>query len=602
MSFRLTRRDFLRAAPVSVVAVIAACGSTPATPTVAPTSAPTTAPTRAPQAASTAAPTAAPTAAAAGSPAAAAGTPTATKAAAASGAPVKGGTFTYGNSKPAKNIINPLNTIGTGQNVLIEALFLRLVYGRQWGDGLNPQDSGPIDLAVAEKMTEVEKDRVWDFEIRKNVKWHDGQPVTADDVIFGIWLALNKDAKSTNETPVVGIKGGSKLAKEGGATVEVEGARKMGDNVVRIELEQPIPNYWVNWAVGYWPMPKHIFGAMPLDKIFDEPYATKPIGNGPFKATRFVDGQYMEMDANEDFYLGRPNVDKFIVRFGDADTLTAAMEAQEIEGMSAAAGPVFDRLTGLPHVVGNPVPTTLPNGFMVNFEKVPQGAALHKAILYAVDVPQLNKQLYSNTLFPSNYLFEHIVGYEQPPSGFTKYAYDPEKAKAILKQANWDSTKELQWIMWSKPAAAQDAMQAMLAAVGIKTKYKIIDVATVIDQLYRQSDWEISFANMSGDQDLESVWKYVKCGWNYDQGGFNFERYCNKDVDDLWTKGLAETDAKKRKDLFDQVTLKLADSPPQATLWRGSVAYVWNKRVKGAYPYQYRRPVRPALERVWIQK
>ena len=60
---------------------------------------------------------------------------------------------------------------------------------------MNPQASGPIDLAVAEKMTEVEKDRVWEFELRKNVKWHDGQPVTADDVIFGVWLALNKDAK-----------------------------------------------------------------------------------------------------------------------------------------------------------------------------------------------------------------------------------------------------------------------------------------------------------------------------------------------------------------------------------------------------------------------
>jgi len=65
---------------------------------------------------------------------------------------------------------------------------------------------------------------------------------------------------------------------------------------------------------------------------------------------------------------------------------------------------------------------------------------------------------------------------------------------------------------------------------------------------------------------------------------------------------LAETDAGKRKDLFDQVTLKLAETPPQSTLWRGSVAYVWNKRVQGAYPYQYRRPVRPALEKVWIKK
>ena len=52
----------------------------------------------------------------------------------------------------------------------------------------------------------------------------------------------------------------------------------------------------------------------------------------------------------------------------------------------------------------------------------------------------------------------------------------------------------------------------------------------------------------------------------------------------------------------DQVTLKLQDMPPQATLSRGSVVYVWNKRVKGAYPYQYRPPVRPALEKVWIQK
>ena len=91
-----------------------------------------------------------------------------------SATPVTGGTFTYGGSKPAVNIINPLNTIGSGQNVLIEAMFLRLVYGIEWGPDVNPQSSGPIDLAVAETMTEVEKDRIWDFKIRKNVLWHDG--------------------------------------------------------------------------------------------------------------------------------------------------------------------------------------------------------------------------------------------------------------------------------------------------------------------------------------------------------------------------------------------------------------------------------------------
>ena len=65
---------------------------------------------------------------------------------AAQATPVAGGTMTYGNAKPSVNIINPLNTVGTGQNVLIEPLFLRLVYGRECGPGINPHESGPLEL------------------------------------------------------------------------------------------------------------------------------------------------------------------------------------------------------------------------------------------------------------------------------------------------------------------------------------------------------------------------------------------------------------------------------------------------------------------------
>jgi peptide/nickel transport system substrate-binding protein len=626
MTARISRRQFLRIAPLSVagMAFLAACGGATSTPTTAPaaTTSSTASTTSASTSVATSTTTAASTAAGAASSAATSArttggsssapaviTSTSASSSAAGGAPVNGGTFTYGNSKPSKNIINPLNTVGTGQNVLIEALFLRLVYGREWGTGLNPQASGPIDLGIAQKMTEVTKDQAWEFELRQNVKWHDGQPVTADDVIFGIWLALNKDAKTTNETPVGPIKGADKLKTQGGGSdtppynVVVDGATKLGDNAVRIELDQPIANFWVNWGVGYWPMPTHIFGKMPLDKLFDEPYATMPVGNGPFKASKFVDGQYMEMVANDDFFLGRPHVDKYIVRFGDADTLSAAMEAQEIDGTSVAPGPVYERLVGLPFIAGNPVPRDHPDGFVVNYGNFPKEApTLTKAMMYAIDIPTLNKQLYSNTLRPSNYLFEHVVGLEQPPAGFPKYSYDPEKAKALLKQINWDPNKELSWLQYSKPTAVQDAMQAMLAAVGIKATYKIIDAATVIDELYHKYDYDLVYANFGPDQNMEANWKYIKCGWDYDTGGFNYAQYCNKDVDDIWAPALKETDAAKRKSMYDQISLKLGDAPPQATLARQSSAYVWNKRVQGAYPYQYRLPVRPALDRVWIKK
>ncbi len=527
-----------------------------------------------------------------------------------SATPIAGGTLTYGSGKPPQPVFNPLVSISTNQNVVVDALFLRLVYGRQWGDGVNPDPTiNELELGVAETMTEIETDRIWEFTLRQNVLWHDGTPVTADDVIFGIWLALNKDAKSSGATPPNGIKGAAKLKTDGGGSltppydIVVEGATKLGDYALRIELEQATPNYWVNWQIGYWPMPTHLLASLPLDQVYAEPYATMPIGNGAFKAVKYVDGQYMEMAANDDFYLGRPHLDSLIVRFGDPDTLAAALEANEIDGTSVSAGPVYDRLTSLPDFVGNPVKSNLPIGFAANYERFPNEAAtLNKAMMHAIDVPTLNEQLFSGTLIGSNYLFGHVVGLETPPDGFPTYDYDPEKAKALLQGINWDSSKTLEWMMWSPTTPATDAMLAMLGEGGINAKYKVIDVATVVDELYIKGEYDIVHANFQGSQDMEFNWVNIKCGASYDNGGFNYVRYCNEEVDTLWQQALDTTDAAERKALFDQVSLLIGETPPQATLWRQSVAYIWNKRVQGAYPYQYQQPVRPAFERVWLEQ
>ena len=143
-------------------------------------------------------------------------------------------------------------------------------------------------------------------------------------------------------------------------------------------------------------------------------------------------------------------------------------------------------------------------------------------------------------------------------------------------------------------------MSAMLGAVGIRTKYRQIDPATVIDELYRNANYDIIFSNFGPYQSMEDNWKYIKCGWGYDDGGFNYARYCNEEVDTLWQQALDEADPAAAKALWDQITLLMANAPAQATVYRQSIIYVWNQRVRGAYPYQYRLPVRPAFEKVWI--
>jgi peptide/nickel transport system substrate-binding protein len=520
--------------------------------------------------------------------------------------PVSGGTLTFGSAAPPNPIISPLNTLGSGQNVLLEPLFMRLVYGRAWGDGINPDpNQTDVELGVAASMTEIEPNRVWEFEIRDDVLWHDGTPLTVDDVIFGIWLSLNKDSGATNETPVVGIKGGEALRTNGAAVgdISVEGATKIGERGLRIELESPIPNYWVNWSVGYWPYPVHVFGEMPFEEIWAEPYALNPIGNGPFKMSNYVEGQYAEMVANEDFFLGRPLLDKLIIRFGDPDTLSAALESGEIDGTTVAAGPVLDRLSELDFLVQSSVAAPHPNGIVFNWERWPDHAgALGRAVWNAIDLDTLNTQLYSGTLSPSANLFGHVTGLETPPDGAASLNYDPDAARAILAEAGWDSNTELAWTMWSPPTAAQDAIQAMLADVGIKTVYNQIDVATVVDQLYREGNFDLVLANFGPYQSMLDNWKYLKCGWFYDEGGYNYSRYCNEDVDALWQAAIDEPDFEKQVPMWNEIQVLFAENPAQATLYRSSVNYMWSSKVQGAYPYQYRLPVRGQFERIWIDE
>ena len=220
--------------------------------------------------------------------------------------------------------------------------------------------------------------------------------------------------------------------------------------------------------------------------------------------------------------------------------------------------------------------------------------------MHAIDVPTLNEQLYSGTLNPTNYLFEHIIGYETPPEGFPSYEYDTAKAQELLTEIGWDSSTVLEWIIWSTPGPAEDAMQAMLASVGINTQFKVIDAAAVVPELYQAGNFDIVHANFQGSEDMNFMWLNIGCDKLYDQGGFNYARYCNEEVDALWTEGLAATDPEERKAIFDEVSLALAEAPPQATLWRPSITYVYSDRLQGAFPYQDFYPVRAPWERIWM--
>ena len=531
--------------------------------------------------------------------------PTLQAAYAAQDEPVGGGVFTYGNGKPAEPVINPNSTIGTGQNVLIEPLFLRLVYPKLWTEGLNPPEELELEFAVAESMEEIETDRVWEFKLRENVFWHDGEQVTADDLIFGVWWSLNSKMAPFSETPALNILGGQQLIDEGAdmGDIAVEGLTKIDDFNVRLELAVPTANYWSSWYVGYWPMPVHIYGDMPFDQLYTGEHATVPVGNGPFKAIEFVEDQYMAFEAFEDFYLGRPLLDTYVVRFGDTATLGAALEAQEIDGFNVGAGPTYDRLITLDYLEGNAVATPHPNGFVTNYTRLPDhAAAINKAIQHAIDVDTLSTQLYSGTLLPGQNFMSHMPGLEENPEGFEVRGYDPDRAREILDEAGWDSNQALEWLIIGTTLPVHDAMQAMMAQVGLRAEYRVVDNNAATDELYRQANFDIVWSNFGPYDFMQPNWMYFRTDWSFTNGGYNYAGYANAEVDELIQSGMDAETAEEGNEFYKQAILLMNDAPPQATLWRGSSVYVWNTKVQGAWPYQYREPVRPPFERVWVQE
>jgi len=517
--------------------------------------------------------------------------------------PVRGGTLTYGTGTPPLLGYIPGMAWSYSQAPQIDSMFLRLVYGRQFVEGMEPPIDGPLEMGVAQSMVEIEPDRVWEFELRQDVFWHDGEPVTADDVILGIWMSINKDLNPRGPS-AAGIMGTTRLQSEGGGSeIFVEGATKLGDYAIRIELEEPILNYWKFYDTGYYPMPYHLLSDNPA-KAMEQPFATEPVGNGAFKVVRFVEGQFLELEANEDFYLGRPYLDKLIFRIApDADTLTIAMEAQEIDGMFTGipTAAQYGRMTQLPYVMGTSVLMASPHGFKVNNVRFPeQHAALQKAIAHALDVNTLNREFYLGTAVEHNYKLYHSVGLETPPSGYPTPEYNPDKARQILQEANWDTNQELEWLAWYQPWAFHDAIAAMLAEVGIKTTFRRIDSATVVQELYVDSNWDIIWTSSSGTSDMETMWREFQCGSVYEEGGSNNSGYCNPEIDALWQQGIDESDPERRKELFAQAMLLMADDPYMTVIFSPNVTHVWNTRVNGAFPFHHFQAIRPPLERVWV--
>ncbi len=528
------------------------------------------------------------------------------------GQPVRGGDLVASPGGTVnKEEFNAWTAIGSDQQMVNFAVNTSLFYGRSWGKGELPDLQEEFTDGVAKSTEEISRFEHYRFTLDDRFKFHDGKPVTADDFIFTFHIASDPKWDITVASRVLKpLKGFEAWGQNPTDNIEDSGGiKKIDDMTIDLITDGRREPFWTIWSTEtFVPLAKHVWE--PLDPATArDSQGLKPFGCGPFKFVRWVSQQFAEMERNPDFPYGAPWVDRYIVRYGDSDSLDAASEAGEIDAHWASSAEAFGRLSGLPHLL--PLPQRSPFGSHIFLnqdvwaEKWPDvhKPTLLEAMVRAIDREQINQELEYGLRPAIDNIFGHVALLQNPPPGtFRVLDYDVELATQLLEESGWDANDTIMWMVTS-PGPQQLAIQDYWKQIGLNVEFELIDRTAISGVIYGDRRHDMITANLGGTQDVGDSWLRLRCGAFLDSGGYNHSNICIPELDAMYENALAAT---TNEDLIERWLaisryLHAPETMVTGAVNTGSIRNLYHRRMQGAfYRHHYALPVREPLEQVYL--
>lgn len=465
---------------------------------------------------------------------------------------------------------------------LDEAFLSELVEVKWTADGVQPM--------LAESWDMEGEGTAFVFHLRQGVKWTDGEPFTADDVIYTFNIYANPKVGAIHAGKLADVVGYADVAA--GTTDTLAGVTKIDENTVRVELKSPSPLF-VELKVPFISiLPAHILASIPADQLKGNDYWKKVVGTGPFIMTNLVEDQLVEGVANPDYFEGKPKLDKIVFQvYADSNTMLAALEAGEIDAMLYQGGGIpvdqVARFEALPNlkVLGN-MDAGLPTFLLINLNKEYfKDIRVRQAIMYAIDrqtiidTVKLGTGAVSNTMFPG--------AWARNDAELTDYQYDPEKAKALLAEAGWDSTRQVDLQRYYTDQVNKDtvdAIAAMLQEVGINAVVREVKSAEFQASV---DDGTLELAYAANGQGLDPSLGFLVtgCGQRLSVG------YCNERVDELYALGQSSADRAVRAPAYQEISKILNEELPKVWLWWEVRPVAFDTRIVGMAEHFEQQPL-----------
>lgn len=439
--------------------------------------------------------------------------------------------------------LHPTDFSTTVEMNILNQLYDTLMY-------LNPDGNHDPEPRIAESYEISEDGLDYTFHLRNDVTFHDGTPVTAEDVVFSIELYKSSEYQ------------GSQISM-------LSSVEAVDDATVVCHLDTP-----------YAPFLKGILSPYICSKAYyeadPEAFVNSPVGSGPYKFVSRSTGSSIALEANEEYYRGVPTIKQINFEvIPDTATKAIALQTGEV-GFAEIDSSVLAQLEANPMITVTEVPTSSFCYVSMNLEKEPfDNVLVRQAINYAINRENLVAVCYDGEAeVNSNICAKSRSGYSDDQ---LQYTYDPEKAKALLEEAGITTPYNLGEILVAeKYSNLATVVQNDLKAVGLDVTISVKEFNAYIDDL-TSGNYSITALNMTLEGDTQTlemafITDYI--------GTANNARYSDPEMDDLFGQTRSETDPDKRLELFDQIFTKAQEEAIYAVLCNPLTLYAYSADLK----------------------
>jgi peptide/nickel transport system substrate-binding protein len=455
----------------------------------------------------------------------------------------------------------------------------------------NDSASGTINDQIFNGLVKYDKDiklvgdlaERWDisnhgktitFYLRKGVKWHDGAEFTAEDCLFTYQRFIDPKVATPYSS----------------SYMDVLKAEAVNKYTFRVTYKEPFSPALESWSAGI--IPKHLLDGKDINT---DPFNRHPVGTGPYRLKEWLAGQKIVLEANNDYFEGRPNIDQFIYRIiPDSSTMFQELLSGGVDLMGLTPLQYLRKsetrrirdnyrkfrypanaFTYLGYNLTNPLFTDV---------------RVRQALSYAINRQSIIDGILLGLGKPCTGPFSYVSWAYNPHA--RSYDYNPELAKELLGEAGWKDKnsdgilekngKPFQFTILtnqgnSERIHAAEIIQQNLKAAGIGVNIRVMEWQAYLEQIDKRSFEAIILGwSLGRDPDLYDIWHSTKTK----KGEYNFISYKNSEVDRLLVEGRRAFDFEKRRKIYYRIHEILAEEQPYAFLYVPDALPIVHKRFK----------------------